>query len=60
MSVVTASYDQILRAARQNQPLIIGQITDVAGIEPTILASNALIVLGVDVSRKHLRSFDEH
>ena len=60
VDVVAAAHDQILGAAGQHQPLIVGQITDVAGIEPTVRAQDVLIVLGVDIAREHLRPFDQH
>ena len=60
IDVVAASNDQILRPASQNQPVVIGQITDIAGIEPTVWEQDFLIVLRVDIAREHLWPLDEN
>ena len=60
IDVVAAFNDQILRTACQNQPLVIGQITDIAGIEPTVWEQDFLIVLRVDIAREHLWPLDEN
>ena len=55
IDIVSATDDQVLGAAGQDQPLVFGEIADVAGHQPAIVRQNVDVVQRIDVAGKHLR-----
>ena len=58
VDVVAAANDQVFRAPREKQAVVLIQIAKVTGVEPTIL-DPGIVVVGLNlIACEHLRAFD--
>jgi hypothetical protein len=56
IDIVAAADDQILGAAGEHQPFVLGQIADIPCDQPTRIGQHAGVMFRIDVAGEHLRS----